>query len=169
MFLVQVSKQKPWPAKRAVNSYNPLFVGLLIARLASKVSSGSSVPLPWQAGWDGFGFDFCGIKPCSKKSVAALKYKTRWSPRSRMPTRMLSNRDNTYLILFVTFFSEPTVGHLNLTHWGGTLVGLPCLTLLRNALARHSCLTLLRDTFVGRSCLTLFWNKLAWNSSKTLL
>ena len=65
---------------------------------------------------------------------------TRWSPRTRMPTRMLSNRDDTYLSHFP---ANPLVGHPDLTHWGDTLVGHPCLTLLRNTLLRHSCLTLL--------------------------
>ena len=78
--------------------------------------------------------------------------KTRWSPRTRMPTRMLRNRDSTNLSHFP---ANPLVGHPDLTHWGDTLVGHPCLTLLRNGLVRHSCLTLLFNTFVGHSCWTL--------------
>ena len=64
-------------------------------------------------------------------------HETRWSPRTRMPTRMLSSRDNTYLPHFP---ANPLVGHPDLIHWR-TL-----LTLLRNALVRHSYLTLLWDT-----------------------
>ena len=79
-------------------------------------------------------------------------HETRWSPRTRMPTRMLRNRDNTY---FSHFPANPLVRHPELTQWGDTLVGHPCLTLLRYALVRHSCLTLWFDTLVGHSCLTL--------------
>ena len=54
--------------------------------------------------------------------------KTRWSPRTRMPTRMLKNRNNTYLTHFP---ANPLVGHPDVTHWGDTLVGHPSyLTLL---------------------------------------
>ena len=88
--------------------------------------------------------------------------KTRWSPRTRMPTRMLRNRDDTY---FSHFPANPLVRHPELTHWGDTLVGHLCLTLLRNALVRHSCLTLLLDTLVRHSYSTL----LTWHSCTTLL
>ena len=101
--------------------------------------------------------------------------KTRWNPRTRMPTRMLRNKDDTY---FSHFPANPLVRHPELTHWGDTLVRHPWLTLLRNALVRHSCLTLLLDTLVGHSYLTLLtwhsyltlvWDTLTWHSSKTLL
>ena len=45
--------------------------------------------------------------------------------------------------LFVTFPTNSFVRHPEFTHWGDTLVGHPCLTLLSN-----SCLTLLWDTLV---------------------
>ena len=45
--------------------------------------------------------------------------------------------------LFVTFPTNSLVRHPEFTHWGDTLVGHPCLTLLSN-----SCLTLLWDTLV---------------------
>ena len=120
-------------------------------------------------------------------------WKTRWSPRTRMPTRMLRNRD---LILVCHNFQLPLVEHPDLTHWGDTLVGHPCLTLLRCTLVRHSCLTLLLDTLVrhflldtltchscktlllntlarhfllGTSYLTLFWDTLTWHSRETFL
>ena len=59
---------------------------------------------------------------------------------------------NTYLSQFP---ANPLVEHFDLTHWGDTLVGRPCLTPLRYTLVRHSCLTLWFDTLVGHSCLTL--------------
>ena len=90
------------------------------------------------------------------------KKKTRWSPRTRMPTRMLRNRDNTYLSHIPT---SPLVGHPDLTHWGDTLVGHPCLTLLRNALVKHFYLTLLWDTLAWQ----FFWGTLTWHSCRTLL
>ena len=36
----------------------------------------------------------------NKKNTIDPPFKTRWSPRTRMPTRMLTNRDNTYLSRF---------------------------------------------------------------------
>ena len=70
----------------------------------------------------------------NKKKTIAMENaknvgKTRWSPRTRMPTRMLRNKDNTY---WSHIPANPLVGHPDLTHWGDTLVGHPCLTLLRN-------------------------------------
>ena len=88
--------------------------------------------------------------------------KTRWSPRTRMPTRMLRNRDNTYLSHFP---ANPLVRHLDLTHRGDTLVGHPCLTLMRKALVRHSCKTLCLDT----SYLTHLNDTLTWHTWTTLL
>ena len=77
---------------------------------------------------------------------------TRWSPRTRMPTRMLKNRNNTYLSHFP---ANPLVGHPDVTHWGDTLVGHPSyLTLLLDTLVRHSYWTLLLDTPLGHSYLT---------------
>ena len=92
--------------------------------------------------------------------------KTRWNPRTRMPTRILRNRGNTYLSHFPT---NPLVGHLDLTHWGDTLVGHSCLTLLGNVLARHSCLTLLLATLIRHFFSTLLLHTLTWHSCKTLL
>ena len=109
-------------------------------------------------------------KSCLPKMTTVTKGKgektTRWSPPTRMPRRMLRNRNNTYLSHFP---ANPLVGHPDLTHWGDTLVGHPCLTLLRNALVSHSCLTLLFDTFVGHSCLTLFFDTLVRQCCLTLL
>ena len=56
----------------------------------------------WQAVLDGW---FCSIDASLSRSFLWLwwmmlnvkRNKTRWSPRTRMPTRMLTNRDNTYL------------------------------------------------------------------------
>ena len=105
---------------------------------------------------------FRALPSISKK----MDQKTRWSPRTRMPTRMLRNRDNTH---FSHFPANPLVRHPELTRWGDTLVGHPCLTLLRNALVRHSCLTLLFDTLVWHSCKTLLLDTLTWHSYLTLL
>ena len=92
--------------------------------------------------------------------------KTRWSPRTRMPTRMLRNTD---LILICHISSKLTCE----TPWVHTLrwhsCRTPCLTLLRNALVRHSCLTLLWDTLVRHSYLTLLEDTLTWHSCQTLL
>ena len=75
-----------------------------------------------------------------KTSFSRWFTKTRWNPRTRMPTRMLKNRKNTYLSHFPT---NPLVGHPDVTHWGDTLVGHPSyLTLLLDTLLRHSYLTL---------------------------
>ena len=68
-------------------------------------------------------------------------------------TYVEKQRLNTYLSQFP---ANPVVEHPDLTHWGDTLVGHPCLTLLRYALVRHSCMTLWFDTLAGHSCLTLF-------------
>ena len=68
-------------------------------------------------------------------------------------TYVEKQRLNTYLSQFP---ANPFVEHPDLTHWGDTLVGHPCLTLLRYALVRHSCITLWFDTLAGHSCLTLF-------------
>ena len=95
-----------------------------------------------------------------------------WSPRTRMLTRtsMLKNKDETYLSHFP---ANPLVGHPDLTRWGDTLVGHPCLTLLRSAqkdtLAWHCCKTLLLDTLLRHSYLTLLWDTLTWHSCKTFL
>ena len=101
------------------------------------------------------------FQPCSLSRSLATE-KTRWNPRTRMPTRMLRNRDNTYLSHIPT---SPLVGHPDLTHWGDTLVGHPCLTLLRNALVKHFYLTLLWDTLAWQ----FFWGTLTWHSCRTLL
>ena len=101
-----------------------------------------------------------------QSAMSLLRGKTRWSPRTRMPTRMLRNRDQTY---FSHLPANPLVRHPALTHWGDTLVGHPCLTLLRNALVRHSCFTLIFDTLVWHSCLTLLLDTLTWHSYLTLL
>ena len=83
---------------------------------------------------------------------------TRWSPRTRMPTRMLKNRNNTYLSHFP---ANPLVGHPDVTHWGDTFAGHPSdLTLLLDTLARH---------LTGHSCLTLLWDTFTWHSCKTFL
>ena len=101
-------------------------------------------------------------EPTNSKNIKKLK-KTRWSPRTRMPTRMLTNRYKHGQYLFVTFPAKSLVRHHEFTHWGDTLVGHPRLTLLRNALVRHSSLTLLwgalarrflLDTLVRHSYLT---------------
>ena len=95
--------------------------------------------------------------------------KTRWSPGTGMPTRMLSNRDNTYVS---DFPAKPLVGHPDLTHWRDTVIGHPCLTLLRNALVRHSWqsyLTLLWGTLRWHSCRTPLLDTIAKRSGKTLL
>ena len=68
-------------------------------------------------------------------------------------TYVEKQRCNTYLSQFP---ANPLVEHTDLTRWGDTLVGHPCLTLLRYALVRHSCMTLWFDTLV-------------WHSSETLL
>ena len=104
-----------------------------------------------------------------KKDKGSLRFppsKTRWSPRTRMPTRILRNRDNTY---FSHFPANPLVRHPELTRWGDTLVGHPCLTLLRNALVRHSCLTNLFDTLTWHGCKTLLLDSLTWHACLTLL
>ena len=112
------------------------------------------------------------------KTIKHLYYtvKTRWNPRTRMPTRMLKNRNNTYLSHFP---ANPLVGHPDVTHWGDTLVGHPSyLTLLLDTLVRHSYWTLLLDTSSGtlwldilvrHSYLTLFWDTLTCHFCKTLL
>ena len=92
--------------------------------------------------------------------------KTRWSPRTRMPTRLLKNRNNTYLSLFITFSSESTCG----TPWRDTLRWHSCTTpFLLDTLTWDSCKTLLLDTSYLTSCKTLSPNTLAWHSSGTLL
>ena len=60
-------------------------------------------------------------------------------------TYVEKQRFNTYLSQFP---ANPLVEHPDLTHWGDTLVGHPCLL--------RSGKTLWFDTLVGHSCLTLF-------------
>ena len=92
---------------------------------------------------------------------------TRWSPRTRMPTRMLKNRNNTYLSHFP---ANPLVGHTDVTLLYDTLLlGHSCLTLLQDTLTCHSFKTLLLDTSYLTSCKTLSLDTLAWHSSGTLL
>ena len=68
-------------------------------------------------------------------------------------TYVEKQRLNTYLSQFP---ANPFAEHHDVTHWGDTLVGHPCLTLLRYPLVRHSCMTLWFDTLAGHPCLTLF-------------
>ena len=89
--------------------------------------------------------------------------KTRWNPRTRMPTRMLKNRKNTYLSHFPT---NPLVGH----PWRDTLRWHSCRTpFLLDTLTWHSFKTLLLDTSYWTSCKTLLLDTLAWHSSGTLV
>ena len=62
--------------------------------------------------------------------------------------------------LFVTLPANSLVRHPEFTHWGDTLVGRPCLTLLRKSPVRHSCLTLFLDTLIWHSCKTLLLDTL---------
>ena len=79
--------------------------------------------------------------------------KTRWSPRTRMPTRMLRNRD--WILICHNFQRTLLWNTLTWHTWADSLVGHPCLTLLRYALVRHSCLRLWFDTLACHSCKTL--------------
>ena len=106
------------------------------------------------------------VQNLKKQGLNQQKTKQKWNPRTRMPIRMLRNRDKTYLSHFP---ANPLAGHVDLTHWGDTLVGHPCLTLMRKALVRHSCKTLLLDTFVRHSCWTRLLDTLVRHSCKTLL
>ena len=109
---------------------------------------------------------FKHISP-EKRRTQKSHNKTRWSPRTRMPTRMLKNRKNTYLSHFPT---NPLVGHPDVTHWGDTLVGHPSyLTLLLDTLLRHSYLTLLTGHLVRHSYWTLLLDTPLGHSYLTFL
>ena len=89
-----------------------------------------------------------------EKTTSEKKKKNKMKPTNpNADTYVEKQRLNTYLSQFP---ANPFVEHPDLTHWGDTLVGHPCLTLLRYALVRHSCMTLWFDTLAGHSCLTLF-------------
>ena len=89
-----------------------------------------------------------------QKPTSSVNIKNKMKPTNpNADTYVEKQRLNTYLSQFP---ANPFVEHPDLTHWGDTLVGHPCLTLLRYALVRHSCMTLWFDTLAGHSCLTLF-------------
>ena len=139
--------------------YNALYVSNKFSRMFRRVTPRyTQQKLPIPDGQQQLGAQ----APEKRKSDPSVFKQTRWSPRTRMPTRMLRNRDNTYLSHIPT---SPLVGHPDLTHWGDTLVGHPCLTLLRNALVKHFYLTLLWDTLAWQ----FFWGTLTWHSCRTLL
>ena len=104
---------------------------------------------------------------------------TRWSTRTRMPTRMLTNKNNTYLSHFQqTHLWDTLAWHYCATLWWDTLAWRSCKTLLTwhscktpllDILVRHSSLTLLFDTLVRHSYLTLLWDRLTSQSYLTLL
>ena len=100
----------------------------------------------------------------SCKEVGPRVVETRWSPRTRMPTRMLRNRD-LILDLFVTISCEPTCG----TPWLDTLRWHSCRTPLLDTIALHSDKTLLLDTLIWHSCGTLLLDTLLRHSYLTLL
>ena len=77
-----------------------------------------------------------------------LSGKTRWNPRTRMPTHMLKNRNDTYLSHFP---ANPLCG----TPGRDRLRWHSCRTPLLDTIAQRSGKTLLLDTLVGHSCLTL--------------
>ena len=109
--------------------------GALLSAAAGRASAAADVPssghgqpgLSWKPSW-------------------YLK-KTRWSPRTRMPTRMLRNKD---LILICHNFQQ--------THLWNTLTWHTEVTLLWDTLVWHYCSgkTLLLDTLIWHSCFTLF-------------
>ena len=100
------------------------------------------------------GFFFCNALDVIIEKPTTVKTENKMKPTNpNADTYVEKQRLNTYLSQFP---ANPFVEHPDLTHWGDTLVGHPCLTLLRYALVRHSCMTLWFDTLAGHSCLTLF-------------
>ena len=98
----------------------------------------------------------------------SYRKKARWSPRTRMLTRMLllihKNKNLSH------FLPDTLVEHPYLTRWFDTLVGHSCLTLVRNTFCRtlwHN--TLILDTLVAHSDLTRFPNTFGRTLLKTLL
>ena len=122
-----------------------------------------------------------GERGCTQK-------KRRWSPRTRMLTRMLRNKGNTHWHSCGTPWHDTLIWHSGKTlslysiaqHCCEplllcTLVGhsetsfLDALagTLLLDTLTWHSCGALLLDTFVGHSYLTRILDTLTWHFCKT--
>ena len=140
----------------------------------------------------------CGLT-ISQPTIPSCRSPDRCRQKNKMKptnpnadTYVEKHKFNTYLSQFP---ANPLVEHPDLTHWGDTLVGHPCLTLLRCALDTlawhssktllldtlvrhflldtltcHSCKTLLLDTLVGLFLLdTSYLALLTWHSSGTLL
>ena len=86
--------------------------------------------------------------------------KTKWSPRTRMLTRLLA--------ILITF----STGHSCGTPWHDTLIWQSGRTLLLDTIAhiaQHSRETILLDTLIRHSDLTLLWGTLTWHSCGALL
>ena len=98
--------------------------------------------------------------PNETGTLATHSGKTRWSPRTRTPTRMLRNS-----YLFVTISSEPTCG----TPWLDTLRWHSCRTTLLETIVIRSGKPLLLDTLISRSCGALLLDTLLRHSYLTLL
>ena len=86
-----------------------------------------------------------------------ISTKNKMKPTNRNADTYVEEQRYTYLSQLP---ANPLVGQPDLTHWGDTVVGHLCLTLLRKArqdtLAWHSCKTLVLDALVRHSYLTLW-------------
>ena len=108
-------------------------------------------------------------KSTAGSSLQKVTWWTSRSPRTRMLTRMLIDKNNTCHIFWTPVWDTP-IGHTDLPLLRHTLAGYSNLTHLLGTFVGNSDLTRLFGIFVGRSYLTLLRDgPLTWHSCRTLL